>query len=66
MHTSMVLGLMNDPGTAANSDLLAGARPEKDIGSPEDVADMVVYLASDESKRVNGAQFVIDDGYVVA
>lgn len=33
------------------------------MGTPEDVANMVVFLASDESRYVNGAEMVIDDGY---
>lgn len=66
MQTSMVSGLAGDPGAAANADLLAGMRPERDLGSPDDVANMVVYLASDESKRVSGAEFVIDDALTVA
>jgi 3(or 17)beta-hydroxysteroid dehydrogenase len=33
------------------------------MGLPEDVANMVVFLASDESRYVNGTEMVIDDGY---
>jgi 3alpha(or 20beta)-hydroxysteroid dehydrogenase len=32
------------------------------IGQPRDVADLVVYLASDESTFVTGAEFVVDGG----
>jgi len=32
------------------------------VGQPEDVANMVLYLASDESKHVTGAEMVIDFG----
>lgn len=32
------------------------------IGEPNDVANMVVFLASDESKHINGAELVIDNG----
>ncbi len=35
------------------------------IGEPADVANMVLYLASDESKYVNGAELVIDNGATV-
>lgn len=31
-------------------------------GQPEDVAQMVLYLASDEARHVNGAALVIDNG----
>lgn len=30
-------------------------------GKPEDVANLVVFLASDESRQINGAQLVIDN-----
>ncbi len=32
------------------------------IGEPHDVAYMDLYLASDESKWVSGAEFAIDGG----
>ena len=66
MLTNMIESLAGHPGAAANADLLAGMRPERGMGVPEDVANMVVYLASDESKRVSGAEFVIDDAFTVA
>jgi 3(or 17)beta-hydroxysteroid dehydrogenase len=31
-------------------------------GQPEDVANMVLFLASDESRFVTGAEFVVDNG----
>ena len=34
------------------------------IGQPEDIAGMVVYLASDEADYVNGATIFIDGGYL--
>ncbi len=33
------------------------------MGEPDDIAYGVVYLASDESKFVTGAELVIDGGY---
>ncbi|MGB0621486.1 MAG: SDR family oxidoreductase [Myxococcota bacterium] len=37
-------------------------RKQIGIGEPNDVAYMVLYLASDESKHVNGAEMVVDNG----
>ena len=35
------------------------------IGEPLDVANMVLYLASEESKHINGAELVIDNGATI-
>lgn len=34
------------------------------LGEPDDIAWMVVYLASDESRFVTGAEMVVDGGYL--
>lgn len=49
------------------TDLMAQDDPEQTriamgIGEPDDVAHMIVYLLSDESKHVTGAEMVIDNG----
>ena len=36
------------------------------MGEPEDIGWMVVYLASDESRHVNGTEMVVDDGFTAA
>jgi len=42
-----------------------GVLPPDSAGHPKDVAAMVLYLASDESRFVTGAEFVIDNGLTV-
>ncbi|MEL7027625.1 MAG: glucose 1-dehydrogenase [Pseudomonadota bacterium] len=47
---------------------LAGFRekqPLGHLGEPEDIAELVVYLASDESKFATGAAFTVDGGLSV-
>jgi len=35
------------------------------IGEPDDVANLVLYLVSDESKHMTGAELVLDNGATV-
>jgi NAD(P)-dependent dehydrogenase (short-subunit alcohol dehydrogenase family) len=64
--TPMVEGYLRDSGV---SDLAAGRsnvgalHPLGHMGEVDDIAWGVVYLASDESKFVTGAELVIDGGY---
>ena len=56
--------------TLMGTDLLAEDDPEQTrkamgIGEPDDVAQMIVYLMSDESKHVTGTEMVIDNGDTV-
>jgi len=46
----------------AESEDIEATRLELGIGEPNDIAYMVLYLASDESKHVNGAEMVVDNG----
>lgn len=45
---------------------LCNKKLHKFIGKPEDVARLAVYLLSDASSFVTGANFVIDGGYSIA
>jgi NAD(P)-dependent dehydrogenase (short-subunit alcohol dehydrogenase family) len=67
-------GIMNAPGPeganaavarpASLDDIAAMAVPLGYKGLPSDIADGVLYLASDESRYVTGAELVIDGGFV--
>ncbi|KAI9013564.1 short-chain dehydrogenase/reductase SDR [Hyaloraphidium curvatum] len=54
------------PDTGAAPDLaglIASTVPLGRHGEPEDVAEAVVFLASDESSFITGSELVIDGGY---
>lgn len=49
---------------AAPETIPEGVLPAGALGDPKDVANMVLYLASDESRFVTGGEFVIDNGLI--
>jgi NAD(P)-dependent dehydrogenase (short-subunit alcohol dehydrogenase family) len=49
------------PDMARNA--MAGQHPLGHLGEPDDVANGVLFLASDEAKFITGAELVIDGGY---
>jgi NAD(P)-dependent dehydrogenase (short-subunit alcohol dehydrogenase family) len=62
--TPMVEGFLaakSDPEAAKSA--IAAMHPLGHIGEPNDIAYAVLYLASDESKFVTGAELVVDGGY---
>ena len=63
IETAMVRSMVeasDDPERTRRT--LARQIPLGGVGEPDDVAHMIVYLASDESKFVTGAEFVVDGG----
>jgi NAD(P)-dependent dehydrogenase (short-subunit alcohol dehydrogenase family) len=62
--TPMVQGYLRDQGDPPDGrHTLDGLHPLGHVGEPDDIAWGCVYLASDESKFVTGAELVIDGGY---
>ena len=62
--TAAVLSQVADP-QAVRRERIA-IHPIGRLGTPEDVAGLAVYLASDESSWVTGAVFPVDGGYLAA
>ena len=64
IRTPMLEGAMRSRGELAAEERAAeAATPLGRIGEPDDIAYGILYLASDESKYVTGAELVIDGGY---
>ena len=55
--------MLNTPGFMAG---MQKAIPHRRLGSPRDIANGCVYLASDEAEYVNGALLPIDGGLSAA
>lgn len=63
IETPMIQGAMGRPGE--EQEIPEGVLPAGAIGHPRDVANLILYLASDESRFVTGAELVIDNGLTV-
>ena len=64
IRTDIIARTINDP-VAYEERLkqVATEIPVGALGEPEDIADGVLFLASDESRYMTGAELVIDGGY---
>jgi 3-oxoacyl-[acyl-carrier protein] reductase len=55
-------GMSNFTKTEAGRDLVLGMQALKRIGKPEDIADVVAFLASDGERWITGASIPVDGG----
>jgi len=58
IQTGMLSGMPK-----AYVDAVIEANPVKRVGRPEEIADLALFLASDESSFITGTEIVIDGGY---
>ncbi|WP_373490195.1 SDR family NAD(P)-dependent oxidoreductase [Parasphingorhabdus sp.] len=66
VHPGIIRTNMQDQGAetnAENYEAIEAAIPAGRLGEPVDIANCVLFLASDESTYVTGAEFVVDGGY---
>ena len=70
-NRAIVPGMIDTPqsrGSTGSTEVFEKRRRENPgghLGTPEDVANMMLYLACEESSFVTGASFVIDGGRTV-
>ena len=67
MDTPMVASMPDKIAAAGLGNEPMGPRPRAGLvlGSPEDIANTALFLASDESRFVNGARLVVDNGFTI-
>ena len=61
IHTPMINALEEDPDVKAG---LIAAHPIGRLGLPEEVAELVVWLASSRASFITGAYYPVDGGYL--
>lgn len=67
VHTPFVDGFLakNYPGNEKEMfETLSKTQPIGRMGKPEEIGDLVLYLASDEASFITGSDFAIDGGFV--
>ena len=64
IETPMIQFAEGRPGT--EHAIAEGVLPAGAVGAPKDVAGLVLYLASDESRFVNGSEILIDNALIIS
>ena len=57
--------MVRDSTRALGMEMSAWEQTPQGLGKPEDVANAIVYLASDESRFINGIELLIDNALYV-
>jgi len=68
MRTPMTTGEREGLDEAAQEERVAGFAahlPMKRMGAMDDIADAILFLASDEASYITGQEVIVDGGYVV-
>lgn len=63
IETPLVAGAIQQRGPEMR-EMIESLQPTGEMGRPDDIANGVLYLASDESRFVTGSELVIDGGYL--
>lgn len=61
MTNMQTVALRDNP---AQYDIISAAIPMGRFGEPEDIANMNLFLASDEARYITGSEFVVDGGMI--
>ncbi|MBV8688336.1 MAG: SDR family oxidoreductase [Alphaproteobacteria bacterium] len=62
IETGMTRGIYDNARAAGREDMIGHLNPMKRGGVPDEIARAALYLASDESRYVNGHALVVDGG----
>lgn len=65
IHPGAIDTRMNDANSPERQAELLASIPLKRLGRPHDIAEMALFLASDASAYVTGADFLVDGGFLL-
>ncbi|MDV6270620.1 SDR family NAD(P)-dependent oxidoreductase [Rhodococcus globerulus] len=65
IHTGMTGHLLTPEGANPHVDAAVAATPAGRWGTPQEIAHMALFLASDDAAFIHGAAFTVDGGWVL-
>ncbi len=63
--TPMIVKVATGKDVATQADIDALDSPAYPMADPQDIANLVLYLACDESRFITGAEMLIDNGVTI-